>query len=135
MFKGFAVTALALMLAGCAAYKSRPAGPSIPGSSSWPADLRIPGKIYRIDAAQSELRVLVYRAGPLARFGHNHVVVNRSLQGAAKVAGDRSGFWLNLPAKSFVVDGAQARREEGADFGGDHPLGPGRVVVHVPVNA
>jgi len=63
----------------------------------------------------------VYRAGPLARLGHNHVVVNRALQGAAKVAGGNSGFWLNVPAKGFVVDYAQARREEGADFAADVP--------------
>lgn len=116
MFKGFAVTALALTLAGCAAYKGRHAGPTIPGASPWPAELRTPGKVYRIDEAQSELRILVYRAGPLARLGHNHVVVNRSLKGAAKVAGGRSGFWLNAAAKGFVVDDAQARLEEGADF-------------------
>lgn len=121
MFKRFAVAALALMLAGCAAYKGRHTGPSISGSSPWPTDLRIPGKIYRIDAAQSELRVLVYRAGPMARLGHNHVVVNRSLQGAAKVAGGRSGFWLNVPAEGFVVDERPARREEGADFAADVP--------------
>lgn len=121
VFKGFAAIALALTLAGCAAYKGHQTGPTIPGASPWPTDLRVPGKIYRIDEAQSELRVLVYRAGPLARLGHNHVVVNRSLQGAAKVAGSRSGFWLNAPANSFVVDELQARREEGADFAADVP--------------
>jgi YceI-like domain len=121
VFKRFAVTALALMLAGCAAYKSRQVGQPIPGESPWPTALRTPGKTYRIDEARSELRVLVYRAGPLARLGHNHVVVNRSLQGAAKVAGGRSGFWLNVPARGFVVDERQARRDEGADFAADVP--------------
>ena len=121
MFTRFAVAALALMLAGCAAYKGGQAGPSATGSSPWPADLRMPGKIYRIDQAQSELRILVYRAGPLARFGHNHVVVNRSIQGAAKVAGGRVGFSLNVPAERFMVDDPQARREEGADFAAPVP--------------
>ena len=109
------------MLAGCAAYQSRHTGQPIPGESPWPTDLRVRGKIYRIDEARSELRVLVYRAGPLARLGHNHVVVNRSLQGAAKVAGGRSGFWLKMPARGFVVDEPQARNEEGADFAADVP--------------
>jgi hypothetical protein len=121
VFKSFAVAAVALMLAGCAAYQNGRVGQPIPGESPWPTSLRIPGKTYRIDDAHSELRVLVYRAGPLARLGHNHVVVNRSLQGAVKMAGGRSGFWLNVPAKSFVVDDAQARREEGADFAADVP--------------
>jgi hypothetical protein len=116
VFKRVAVAALVLMLAGCAAYESRHVGQPPPGKSPWPAALQIPGKTYRIDDARSELRILVYRAGPLARLGHNHVVVNRSLQGMAKLAGGKSGFWMNVPAKGFVVDDAQTRREEGADF-------------------
>jgi YceI-like domain len=121
VFKRFAVTAIALLLAGCAAYQGRHAGQPAPEESPWPAALRVPGKTYRIDATQSELRILVYRAGPLARLGHNHVVVNRALQGAAKVAAASSGFWLNAPAKGFTVDDGQARREEGADFAADVP--------------
>ena len=109
------------MLAGCAAYQGHRAGQQAPGESPWPAALRVPGKIYRIDGARSELRVLVYRAGPLARLGHNHVVVNRTLRGEAKVAGGSSGFWLNVPAQGFVVDDTQARSEEGADFAADVP--------------
>ena len=121
MFKRVAVAALVLMLAGCAANESRHVEQPPPGKSSWPAALQIPGKTYRIDDARSELRILVYRAGPLARLGHNHVVVNRSLQGMAKLAGGKSGFWMNVPAKGFVVDDARARREEGADFTADVP--------------
>lgn len=121
MFKRVAVAALVLMLAGCAAYESRHVGQPPPGESPWPAALRISGKTYRIDDARSELRILVYRAGPLARLGHNHVLVNRSLQGLAKLAGDKSGFWMNVPVKGFVVDDAQARREEGADFAAEVP--------------
>ena len=82
-----------------------------------------PGKVYRIDENQSELRILVYRAGPLAHFGHNHVIVNHAIRGAvnlADVPGD-SVFWLTVPVAGFVVDDAQARREEGADFAGDIP--------------
>lgn len=109
------------MLAACAAHQGRPGGTPLPQASPWPAVLRVPGKTYGINQAQSELRVLVYRAGPLARLGHNHVMVNRSLHGAAKVAGGASGFWLSVPAGSFVVDDLQARREEGADFAADVP--------------
>jgi len=121
VFKRIAVTAIALVLAGCAAYHGRHAGQPAPGESPWPAALRVPGKTYRIDGTQSELRILVYRAGPLARLGHNHVVVNRELQGAAKVAAANSGFWLNVPTKGFTVDDSQARREEGADFAANVP--------------
>jgi hypothetical protein len=76
------------------------------------------GTIYRVDEAQSELRVLVYRAGPLARLGHNHVVVNRNLRGAVNLAGvaGAPAFWLSVPSAEFTVDEPLARAEEGADF-------------------
>lgn len=108
---------LALLLAGCGAPRPRIAVrcPDAPGSSQEPV---LPGRVYRLDQSRSELRVLVYRAGPLARFGHNHVLVNRSLCGAAGVPqtpGDPV-FWLTVPAARFVVDDRAARSEEGADF-------------------
>jgi len=82
-----------------------------------------PGRVYRVDEHQSGLRILVYRAGPLARFGHNHVIVNHAIRGAVSLA-DAAGesvFWLKVPVAGFVVDDPQARREEGADFAGDIP--------------
>src|SRR5579859_886213 len=114
---------LALLLAACGGLKARQAAPPPkPGESISRPGLP-PGRVYRIDENQSELRVLVYRAGPLAHFGHNHVMVNHAIRGAVNLAdapGD-SAFWLTVPAASFVVDDAQARREEGADFAGDVP--------------
>jgi hypothetical protein len=84
-------------------------------------DSQFAGKVYRVDEGQSELRVLVYRAGPLARFGHNHVVVNRALGGAVNLGDGAAEFRLNVPVAGFVVDDAQARREEGADFVAEVP--------------
>jgi len=75
-----------------------------------------PGTLYRIDETQSELRVLVYRAGALARLGHNHVMVNRALSGAVNRTDGASAFWLKVPAAGFTVDESQARQEEGSDF-------------------
>jgi hypothetical protein len=79
--------------------------------------------VYRIDESRSELRILVYRAGPLARLGHNHVLVNRSVRGAVNLAQTAGGseFSLEVPASGFVVDDAQARREEGPDFAAEVP--------------
>jgi hypothetical protein len=81
------------------------------------------GRSYRIDATQSELRILVYRAGPLARFGHNHVMVNRGIRGTVSLgdAAGASAFSLTVPAASFVVDDAEARSQEGPDFPGEIP--------------
>jgi polyisoprenoid-binding protein YceI len=109
---------LALLLAACGAPSSRQ---STPHGSTSPAPPATPGVSYRIDAAQSELRILVYRAGPLASLGHNHVIVNRALGGWVKYAGaaTAASFSLNIPAAGFVVDDARVRREEGADFAED----------------
>ncbi len=72
---------------------------------------------YRVDPQASEIRLLVYRDGPLARFGHNHVIVGR-VQGEIR-AGDgaaASGFRLEIPVDSFAVDPPAARAEEGDEF-------------------
>lgn len=72
---------------------------------------------YTVDPQASEIRFLIYRDGPLARFGHNHVLVGR-VQGEIR-AGDAaatSGFRLEIPVDSFAVDPPAARAEEGDDF-------------------
>ena len=120
MFKIFNVGVLALVLAACGTPKTRHPGSSLP-VSSLPHEL-IPAGSYRVDETRSELRILVYRAGALARFGHNHIVVNRSVRGWVNQNLPGSPrFSLNVPAAAFVVDDAQARREEGPDFAGDVP--------------
>jgi hypothetical protein len=123
VFKNLSIGVLALLVAACGVFKVRPAAPPPKPEESISRPGLPPGRVYRIDENQSELRILVYRAGPLARFGHNHVIVNHALRGAvnlADVPGD-SVFWLTMPVAAFVVDDAQARREEGADFPGDIP--------------
>ena len=123
MFKGFGIGVLSLVLAACGAPRPRPTAPQNPVESAAKAGSTPSGRVYRVDEGQSELRVLVYRAGPLARFGHNHVMVNRSLSGTLELADTAVGsmFHLSVPAAGFVVDDAQARREEGADFPGEIP--------------
>lgn len=77
---------------------------------------------YAVDTQASEIRLLMYRDGPLARFGHNHVIVGR-IQGEIR-AGDSaaaSGFRLEVPAESLAVDPAGARAEEGEDFAAEVP--------------
>src|SRR5579859_4881510 len=70
-----------------------------------------------VDPAASEIRLLVYRAGPLARFGHDHVVtgpVSGEVRAGDSAAG--SGFRLEIPVASLAVDPAPARSEEGKEF-------------------
>jgi hypothetical protein len=73
-----------------------------------------------VDPARSEIRLRVYRDGPLARFGHNHVIVG-PVRGEIR-DGDRaadSGFRLEVPVDALVVDPPAARAEEGEDFASD----------------
>jgi hypothetical protein len=121
--KNLGIGALALVLAACGAFQARHAGPIISEAPAPPIDQGSVGTTYRIDETESELRILVYRAGPLARLGHNHVMVNRSLRGTVNVAdaagagaAGASSFWLSVPSAAFDVDEAKARAEEGADF-------------------
>jgi hypothetical protein len=113
-----AAAALGLLLAGCGAPPARLPS-SHPGAVppvSPPAAAR--GAAYRIDSAHSELRLLVYRAGAMAALGHDHVIVNRALEGWVTFSGDVAGaaFLLTVPTSGFVVDEDAARRQEGADF-------------------
>jgi len=83
------------------------------------AEVNIPAAAphYSVDPQASEIRLLVYRDGPLARFGHSHVVVGR-VHGEIR-AGDTaaaSGFRLEIPVDSFAVDPPAARAEEGDEF-------------------
>ena len=123
MFKSSVIGVLALLLAACGTPRPRHAVPQSPGESPSAPKVSLPGTVYRIDERHSELRILVYRAGPLARFGHNHVILNRSIRGVVNLAGvgGESTFSLSVPAAGFVVDDAQARREEGADFAAEVP--------------
>lgn len=73
---------------------------------------------YAVLPQASELRLLVYREGPLERLGHNHVVHTRDIGGEILLAADfhRSSFSLRIPVAGFEVDAPAARAEEGAAF-------------------
>ena len=87
---------------------------------------------YRIDSTQSELRILVYRAGPMAMLGHNHVIANRSLGGWVRYAGKaaEASFALTVADAGFVVDDDAMRREEGADFAEETPQDAKSATLH-----
>lgn len=79
-----------------------------------------PDTPYRLVPAESELRILVYRAGPLAGLGHNHVAITRSLSGGAMLDRGRvTSLAMEFPVASLVLDEAAARADEGPAFGGE----------------
>jgi polyisoprenoid-binding protein YceI len=110
----------ALLLAACQAVA--PPEDSAVMATSTDAGVKVAANAPRfvVDANASEIRLLVYRAGALARLGHNHVITGR-VRGeirAGEAAAD-SSFRLEIPVDSFVVDLPSARAEEGAEFVAD----------------
>jgi YceI-like domain len=112
-----ALAAVALLAACAPSARAPPPAEQIPAGAQTPPA----GSRYRIDAARSEVRILAYRAGPLARLGHNHVFVVRGLEGEVWLPADPAAarFSLSFPVAALAVDEPAARREEGADFAVD----------------
>jgi polyisoprenoid-binding protein YceI len=73
---------------------------------------------YEIVPDLSDIRFLVFRAGPLAKLGHNHVVQAKKISGKIQRAADirQSSFLIEIPVKDFQVDDEGARRDEGEAF-------------------
>jgi hypothetical protein len=76
------------------------------------------GRVYEVAPAESQLDVLVYRAGRLQRFGHNHIVTSRDVHGFAFDAQDpsRSHFDIWFPVDTMSVDEPELRVAEGDAF-------------------
>ncbi|MDE2304670.1 MAG: YceI family protein [Gammaproteobacteria bacterium] len=118
--KAGVIAALAACLIACYP-QARPGRARIPIRVKQPlgshhAGSRIVG--YRIDPARSWLRVLVYRAGPLANLGHDHVVSNRALRGWLRLGESwtQSSFVIEVPVGDFVVDDEAERQALGGVF-------------------
>jgi len=111
-----ALLGFGLLLAGCQNTPAKQASAAPAGElRSTPAS----GSVhYAADAQHSEVEFLVYKAGSLAAFGHNHTVEARDFSGDVYLAPafKDSIFSLKLPVKSFEVDRAEARSAAGADF-------------------
>lgn len=76
--------------------------------------------VYTVDSAASTALVRVSRAGFLARFGHDHVVVSHDVAGYAWLpdpAGTLSGARADiyLPLATLSVDDGASRKEAGLD--------------------
>lgn len=136
-----------LLLAGCQSAPPRPGGEATSATTQAPPPLPVSTSThYRIDNAASQIQVLVYRAGPLASIGHNHVIRAGEISGDIYLAEpfSNSGFALRLPLRELQVDPARLRTQEGSDFASqpsaqakagtrEHMLGPDCLdVAHYP---
>lgn len=107
-----------LCLTGCQTAPEPPTTP-LPASRTVPAATAAENTVrYQILADRSDIRFLVFRAGPMARLGHNHVVQAKNIRGEIRLAPDigQSSFFIELPVKDFQVDAEGARLDEGAAF-------------------
>lgn len=78
---------------------------------------------YVIDPQRSSITLRVYRDGPLARFGHNHVIVATQIQGTVYREANlsQSEVELRFPVASMQVDAPEERAKAGANFPGVLP--------------
>lgn len=110
-------------LAGCV---TRQVGAPPPGQVSPTRLLPSPlvGQRFDVLPARSRLFVLIYRAGPLAALGHNHVIACRCITGTVYLPRNplRASFDLRIAVDQFVVDDPALRAaEHSADFPPDVP--------------
>lgn len=74
--------------------------------------------LYSVDAVASQVLLQVYREGPMAAMGHNHIIAVRELQGSVQLHDDisRSSFELQFPVMALAVDEPELRAQAGPDF-------------------
>ena len=116
------------LLAGCATRQPEPVpGPPapMPATTTTTGGETIPAgaKVFDIDPQRSIVTIRVYRSGPMAKLGHNHVITSAEETGFAwrGPTPTRSGFELRIPVSTLVVDDPAARAAAGPDFEGAVP--------------
>jgi hypothetical protein len=106
----------ALVLSAC---RTVPAPPVAPPPAPPPVTV-VPEIIehYRIDAERSQVLILVYRDGPMAKLGHNHVLSVHALAGDVSMPADASqaSFRLQFPVAAMTIDEPALRAQQGEDF-------------------
>ena len=133
--RGWLLVLATAVLGGCTTAPVPPAESPVPGvaaapsTTPAPADLESgylrlagePGTVYRLDPARSQVRILAFRAGPAARFGHNHVLTSPGFQGFVHVPpGGAALARIDLVFRldALAIDEASQRAALGAAFAG-----------------
>lgn len=112
---GLAALALAACVAGLKPGPPTPEGaPANFPESVYRQALRS-GSVYRVDPGASWIAVYVYRDGPLARIGHDHVVASHDVRGYALLPADLSGARTDIyfPVATLTVDEPALREKAG----------------------
>lgn len=88
-------------------------GPGGPGRLA--AEEKEQARIFVVDAAASEITVLLFKQGLFSGFAHDHVLVAKSLSGQVALHGNGiagSTLRLTVPVTSFLVDLPEHRARE-----------------------
>jgi len=112
----------AIALAACSARRAELPSPP-PAADGQTAVPSLPAGASRcvVDAERSVVTLRVYRAGRLAKLGHNHVITSANETGYAW-AGDAlatSGFEVRINVAELVVDEPATRAAAGPEFPGE----------------
>lgn len=77
--------------------------------------------VYVLDPGRTQIDVVVRRDGPLARFGHDHVISVLGPEGYLLLAETEDGSRANLrfAVERLQIDAADARQRHGLDTGPD----------------
>jgi polyisoprenoid-binding protein YceI len=112
-----------LITVALSACQSKAVRPTAPPSTAVAVPDTTGATRYRIDSVASEVHILVFRGGAMARLGHNHVVSSKDVSGTLWLQDDlaHSRIELSLPVATFSVDDPQARSKEGEDFAAEVP--------------
>jgi polyisoprenoid-binding protein YceI len=76
-------------------------------------------RAFAIDGAASDFHWLVYKAGAMARFGHNHVIAVPNVRGSVTVGAQdlsASHFEFVIPVADLVIDDPKLRSGLGEEF-------------------
>lgn len=78
---------------------------------------------WRVDPERTVVTIIVRRAGPLARLGHDHVITSADERGNVWIGSTpaESAFELDLPVDRFAVDLPGPRAAVGAEFAAPVP--------------
>lgn len=86
---------------------------------AWAGTITNPSIDETTQTNQSEIRILVYKAGYLSALGHNHVIYTRQAKGQVQINEvnlQNSKIHISFPVESLIVDDARIRQQEGEDF-------------------
>ena len=75
------------------------------------------GQVFEVVSEDSEFRIVTWPAGPLARFGHAHVIGGSAVSGRVVLAEDfhASGLRLVIAVAALELDRPEWRLDEGFD--------------------